>query len=124
MKRRTLKDQKWDFNHGKWEPVLLEEHVLRELVARLWWSKIKVYRINCPVGGKVRPNEPGLPDLMGVTPGGKAVFLEVKRPGGVHRPAQELFIHETKSYGAISGFVDSWESCRLLFAGYGIELPA
>ena len=126
-----------EFVNGKYQPVILEDHILNEIIVRLWWAKIKVFRINCPAGGKVRPNEPGIPDLIGWVPSALMrpinvdalpLFIEVKRPkgaghrGGVHRPAQIRFIEEAKADGCIAFFADSWEQCVQELEKYGIKV--
>lgn len=123
--QRNRRRLSYEVKNGVVQAKLLERHVVKEIVDRLWLqARIKVWVINQPVGGKTPQNVAGIPDLMGVAPGGKAILLEVKRPGGVHRIAQTLFIDEVKAKGAIAGFVDSWKSCRELFHEHGIELSA
>lgn len=125
----------WDQKRGIWQPRINEEMVLREIVERLWWAKIPVYRINCPVGGKVRPNEAGIPDLMGWIPStildaevmprttySKPLFIEVKRPGGVRRPAQVRFIDGAKSDGCVAFFAESWDDVVKNFRLCGLEI--
>lgn len=70
---------------------------------------------------------PGLPDLMGWIPGVypsgvRPLFIEVKRPGGVRRPAQTYFIEEAKSDGCVAFFAESWRGCIDEFAKIGITL--
>lgn len=123
MKRRARGVKiKWNPKRNLYEPVILEEHILKQIVTLLWMqARIRVVRINCPVGGKVRPNEAGIPDLIGWVPckpplpgqdsgGEKArpLFIECKRPGGVHRVAQTRFIEEAKAAGCIAFFAESW----------------
>lgn len=136
-KPRALKVA-WNPARKLYEPVLLEEHVLKEIVTRLWLqAKIKVVRINCPVGGKVRPNEPGIPDLHGYipqiieayTPTGKVkwampLYIEVKRPGGARRPAQIRFIEEAKEAGCVAFFAESWFDVMRELYPYGVKLAA
>ena len=46
----------------------------------------------------------GFPDLFGVRfSDGKAVFIEVKKPGGRVRPEQEKFISKMRGYGFLAG---------------------
>lgn len=137
MRRRSLRTQKWAMKDGKPVPVLLEEMVLNEIVQRLWYeAKIKMMRINCPVGGKVRPNVEGIPDLAGGVPHcwtawedgkrfartGVGLYIEVKRPGGARRPAQEQTINYLKSIGCIAFFAESWADVVRELAVFGLEL--
>ncbi len=113
----------WDKKRGVWQPRLSEEMVLKEVVERLWLqARIKVWRIRERIPGAGRLSTAGLPDLVGAAPGGTAIFLEIKRPRGVHRPAQELFINEVKGLGAIAGFCHSWDDAVALFGEHGINL--
>lgn len=130
--RRRFKKVKTD--RQLWEATLKEEHVLRVIVEELWYRcRIRLWRINCPVGGKVRPNERGIPDLIGYIPtelsngglmfarnaadspgwvhvrGALPLFIEVKRPGGRRRPEQHGFIEEAKFQGCVAFFAESWD---------------
>jgi hypothetical protein len=134
---RVGKNQ-WDNKRGVWQPRITEEMVLKEIVTRLWLAKIPVYRINCAVGGKVRPNEPGIPDLVGYVPfapiitfaqeipltisGTRPLFIEVKRPGGARRPAQIRFIEEASASGCLAFFAESWQDVVDYFSKAGIKL--
>lgn len=134
-RRRALKVA-WNPGRKLYEPVLSEEHVLKEIVTRLWLeAKIKVKRINCPVGGKVRPNEPGIPDLVGwvktqwnfMGPSGERpmtipLYIEVKRPGGARRTAQTQFIEDAKKDGCVAFFAESWTDVLRELYGIGIKL--
>jgi hypothetical protein len=63
---------------------------------------------------------PGLPDIGGVLPGGRALFIEVKRPGqrrkdgkfksGVITDYQKMFIAKAKMAGAVAFVADSVEA--------------
>lgn len=46
---------------------------------------------------------PGFPDIHGLIRGGKAFYIEVKRPGGVVSNDQREFIEKTQRGGALSG---------------------
>jgi hypothetical protein len=116
---------------GIFEPVLLEEHVLREIVERAWLqARIKLWRINCPVGGKVGPNERGIPDLIGFLPsGGRShqidpvpLFIEVKRPGGKKRIEQQEFIKDASAAGCCAFFADSWDVVREELTKWGVKV--
>lgn len=128
----------WDKERGVWQPRLLEEHILREIVERLWLqARIKVFRIRepIPVKGKRwnRYATPGIPDLVGWIPDnpvgrpvGIAVplFIEVKRPGGVRREAQKRFIEEARTGGCIAFFAESWNDCVMELGKFGVSVNA
>jgi hypothetical protein len=138
FKRRTRKLKvAWNPARKLYEPVLLEEHVLKEIVTRLWLqAKIRTIRINQPVGGKVRQNEAGIPDLVGwisktsVKQGtgedqeAIPLFIEVKRPGGARRPAQIRFIAEAKEAGCVAFFAESWFDVIRELYPFGVKLAA
>lgn len=60
-----------------------------------------------------RPFSSGLPtgfsDLFGVMPGGRAVFLEIKAPGGRVTEAQRRFVAGMHRLGAAAGIAYSVE---------------
>lgn len=137
-----LRRVKWEYDPLRkvHQPKLQEEHVLREIVQRLWLAKIPVFRVNCSVGGKVRPNQPGIPDLIGYIPykvwskqlgegqpeNGVAIplFIEVKRPGGARRTAQIQFINDSKSAGCAAFFAESWADVVAELGRIGVVLPS
>lgn len=124
-KQRTFRvnKQKWLFERGVWQPAIREEHVLKEIVTLLWLhARIRLWRINCPVGGRMRPNERGIPDLIGYLPGGRFLAIEVKRPKGVRRPEQIQFVADAKAAGAVAFFAESWEDVVREFESAGIKL--
>ncbi len=139
---------RYEVKNGVTQPVLLERHVLREIVDRLWLqAKIKVWQINQPVGGKVKQNVAGIPDLIGFIPKGTQrqvwnvpmqghtfsntmagmshsvpLFIEVKRPGGRRRPEQIAFIDEAKSGGCAAFFAESWMDVVRELSMFGLSL--
>ena len=69
-----------------------------------------IFRINVGTGRTVDGRyfntgvPPGFSDLFGVRRSdGRAVFIEVKKPGGRVSPAQQHFIRQMKDVGAIAG---------------------
>lgn len=130
-RKRSPRRIKFEFKDGKHQPVLLERHVLREIMDRLWLqARIKMYQINQPVGGKVQQNVSGIPDLIGFIPGDSNIavraavplYIEVKRPGGRHRFHQEVFIQEAKEGGAVAFFAESWKDVVRELGNVGIKL--
>lgn len=58
----------------------------------------------------------GFPDLMGVVPGsGRALFVEVKRPGCNPRANQTAFLAWLTSMGAVAFWADSVDSALAQF---------
>jgi hypothetical protein len=132
----------YEVKNGVVQPKLLERHIVKEFVDRLWFqAKIKVWVINQPVGGKTPQNEAGIPDLVGFVPKRMVqtgdnpfgllspapaipLFIEVKRPGGRRRPAQERFIEEAKAGGCCAFFAESWKDVVDNLAWVGVQLNA
>lgn len=53
----------------------------------------------------------GFPDLLGLEPvSGRAVFIEVKRPGGKPTAAQRAFLEARRAEGAVAFWADSVDS--------------
>ncbi len=145
---RNKRRLSYEFKDGKWQAKLLERHVVKEIIDRLWFqARIRVVVINQPVGGKTPQNEAGIPDLIGWIPHrpmliplpedirdsipppfrvadvpGMALFIEVKRPGGKRRPAQERFIEDARAGGCCAFFAESWNDVVTELSKYGIPL--
>lgn len=45
---------------------------------------------------------PGIPDILGVLPGGKALMIEVKARRGKLSPAQQQFLEAARERGALA----------------------
>lgn len=58
-------------------------------------------------GGTVRVGVPGEADIWGVTPQGRAFFIEVKLPGEKPRENQYKFLEAMRKQGAIAGWATS-----------------
>lgn len=54
----------------------------------------------------------GHSDLYGVLPGGRAFFLEVKRPGQAPQPWQTAFLAQAEKHGAVTGWCDSLDGAK------------
>jgi len=52
----------------------------------------------------------GFPDLLGIAPGGVALFIEVKRPGCKPKPKQAEFLAWLEGMGAIAFWAASVDS--------------
>jgi len=103
-----------------------------EIVERIPWGK--------------RTSTPGMPDLCGWFPKGTSVhfknvvsltenpdriiqlpailsfWIEVKRPGGKHRPSQEAWIEAARADGVVAFFADSVEAMVKGFSEFGIKI--
>lgn len=63
---------------------------------------------------------PGCPDVLGILPGGRGLYIEVKKPGGRVRPAQQAFIDAAVRAGALAFVAYSMDEvdARLRKEGY------
>lgn len=99
----------------------MTEHDIQEKIKVALSEYGVIFRINVGTGKTLDGRyfntgvPPGFSDLFGVkAPEGRAVFIEVKKPGGVIRPQQQHFIEQMKSYGAIAGICYSVEEALKL----------
>lgn len=65
-------------------------------------------------GNRITIGVTGIPDLQFIGDDGFTAWIEVKKPGGVHRKEQEAFIKLMKSKGHTAGFVESVEDALKL----------
>ena len=92
----------------------MNEHALQNEIRLALSDSCVLFRINV---GRVRTQDgrwfsSGVPcgysDLSGVRKSdGKAVFIEVKAPGGPVRPEQERFLSAMRQCGALAGIAHS-----------------
>lgn len=61
----------------------------------------------------------GVPDRICLFPGGKIVFVELKRKGGKPRPLQERQIRKIRELGFRVEVIDSKEGIEKLIRGIG-----
>lgn len=63
---------------------------------------------------------PGIPDIAGIMPDGRALFIEVKLPKGKISPAQAAFIYKAKALRAIAFVARNSQDIHTAFqqAGY------
>lgn len=86
-------------------------------------ANIKEYLVN-EVGATCHKHhggpyaERGIPDLFGTLPGGRAFYIEVKRPGKLATltPAQRLLLQREAFNGAVAGAATSVEEVVQLLA--------
>ena len=81
---------------------MLEREVERHLVERVRAAGGLAFKW-------VSPANAGVPDRVCFLPGGRVVFVELKRPGGQLRPLQERVIGMLMRLGAEVHVVDSKE---------------
>lgn len=64
-------------------------------------SKIikQLEKLGCFVIKIIRANKSGIPDLLVLLPTGRAVFIEVKKPGGVASKLQQYYIEYLRKLG-------------------------
>lgn len=55
--------------------------------------------IGCVVIKIIKANKNGIPDLLVLLPTGRAVFIEVKKPGGVASKLQQYYIELLRKQG-------------------------
>jgi hypothetical protein len=96
---------------GRIQLPTTESEVLRGILGYLSAMRIIAWRQNTGAvktpgtTGRdrfVRYGFPGLPDVIGVLPGGRALFIEVKKPGGRVRPEQRAFLDAATRAGAVA----------------------
>lgn len=127
---------------GIFEPVQLEEDVVQEIMHRLWYSGVPVFREKeriprCPHCGKYVTSargatERGHPDLHGYVPAhlmptkqAMPFMIECKRPdGGVASIEQQAIISQAKQHGVVALFARSWSEVRCEFERLGVLLKA
>lgn len=66
----------------------------------------KLEKLGCLVIKIIRANKSGIPDLLVLVPGGKAIFIEVKKPGGKPSKLQEYYIAQLR----LLGFTAFWSN--------------
>lgn len=86
-----------------------ERAIQGQILQYLHYRGVKAYRINAgmiPTGEKrsrrmIRLAPKGFSDIMGVMPGGRAIFVECKAEGGKPTQFQEMFLDEMRQQGAV-----------------------
>jgi len=87
------------------KPTISELDIQKQILTWLKLNGIFAFRVNTmgvPLpNGKFRPSPmKGIPDIIGVLPGGRALFIEVKRPGGKTSKEQDEFLAVADIAGA------------------------
>lgn len=71
----------------------------------------------------VRSLPVGHPDIAGILPGGRALFVEIKRPGAQLSPAQVGMLKVLSTMGALALTVHSLDELRTQLRASGLEAP-
>lgn len=121
----------FDKARGVYQPALMEEHVVQQIMAGLAAYRIDVFRIKerMPTGKKggwKNLSTPGLPDLFGhaLRPltGAVPVYIEVKKPGGKRRQSQIDFIDRARKAGCIAFFAESFADVERELKAAGVAI--
>lgn len=81
---------------------MLESNIQRKIIEKAEAKGCLAIKI-------IRANKSGIPDLCILTPNGKALFIEVKKPGGVASKLQEYYISFIRKLGFATAICYSWE---------------
>ena len=97
----------------------MTEHDIQNLIRTELADRVLLFRANVGSwqtkdGRFVSTGLPvGFPDLFGVRlSDGRALFIEVKKPGGRVRPEQEKFISKMRDYGFLAGICYSVDAAE------------
>ncbi len=138
--RKKKRPRKIEFNAAKqlYEPVELEEDVIKTIMSVLWYSGIPVFREReripaCPHCGRYvsrTASDPGHPDLHGYIPARKnpsghplPFYIEAKRPqGGIESEIQKEFIKRAQAQGVLAFFARSLGEVREAFKMVGVDV--
>ena len=108
---------------------LLERDVEKAIIAAFWFRfRIHLFKTDAGAAG-MRQGKPegsggggytgmpaGFSDLLGaIPPHGRAIFLEVKRPGRKPTAAQRAFLEARRAEGAVAFWADSVDSALRQF---------
>jgi hypothetical protein len=108
----------------KSKPIPLESEVLKQVLQYLYirgvfcWRQNQGAMITEGAGSKRRvvrfASVKGISDIVGMTPEGRFVAIEVKRPGRQLEQHQEEFLQRVRDHGGVAGCVHSVEECAAL----------
>lgn len=91
--------------------ISTESQMVNVIIEDLLWRKVIVYRTNnTPTYDATKQifrrmpkfSLKGVPDITGVLPGGRALYIEVKKPKGVVSTHQKEFIRRATEAGALA----------------------
>lgn len=107
------------------ERSITEDDILGACRSLLELNGARVHRIVERIPWGKRTSTPGIPDLTGWFCGPHAplhFWIEVKKPGGRHRPAQDMWIARARADGVIAFFAESVDQMVEGFKQFGIQL--
>lgn len=91
--------------------------------ARLQQKIVRALRARGVPAWRIRPlGLAGWPDILALLSGGRAIFLEVKMPGGRATALQEVRLAELRAAGAVALVVTSVTEA-LEAVGLGVDTP-
>ena len=99
---------------------MTDEGLIKRAICEYLESKGYLFTLHCRSRQKFKSKytRDGMPDIMGVCPGGRALFIEVKKPGGMLSIEQHKILEQAKAMGAIAIVATGIEDVR---EGLGIE---
>ena len=103
-----------------------ETQIVRAILDYLAANRVLAWRVNTgaarnPAGRLVRFGIPGMPDIAGVLPGGRACFFEVKRVGRIPTHTQMLMMERLRATGALVWVLHSVAGARVALVTGGIK---
>ena len=97
---------------------MLEKNIQSKIMA--WLKKNRIERVKT-----IQLSDNGYPDITGVIPPhGKALWIEVKRPGEKPTPLQKYRIKRLKKAGAEAFWTDSLEKVKRRLDKYLPTVPS
>ena len=103
---------------------LLESDVEKAIIQAFWFKfRIHLFKTDAGAAGMRKGREggytgmpAGFSDLLGaIPPHGRAIFLEVKRPGRKPTAEQRAFLEARRAEGAVAFWADSVDSALRQF---------
>lgn len=79
------------------KPKISEKDITATIRTYLKFKKVFHWKVFQTLGAT-----PGIPDIIGILPGGRALFIEVKTENGKLSEAQEAFLENAKALGALA----------------------
>jgi len=84
---------------------MLEKHLQSRIMK--WLKDQRIERVKT-----IQLSENGWPDIVGVLPGGRSLWIEVKRPGEKPTELQKYRLKRLKKAGALAFWTDNMEKVK------------